>query len=130
MNRVRRVWASLALGWALLLLFLGSRSGASLPETGVPGADKLLHAAAYGVLGALVARGSGVRGARRALLLGALTGLGWGMLDEWVQGRVPGRTQSWADLLADALGAACGAMFFRARPRAPSAPDHLRGEGT
>jgi VanZ family protein len=129
---VRIVWASLALGWALLLLFVGSRPLGSLPETRVPGADKAFHAAAYGVLGALVARAAGVRAVPKALLLGAMAGLGWGMLDEWVQGRVPGRTQSWADLLADALGAACGGLLARSRPRASSAtmPDPSRGEGT
>jgi VanZ family protein len=130
-GRVRRVFAILALAWALLLLYVGSRPGGSLPESGVPHADKAFHALAYGVLGALVARAFGARG-RRALLLGALAGLSWGILDEWVQGRVPGRTQSWADLLADVLGAAGGALLARSRPRAPSAtmPDPLpRGEG-
>lgn len=134
-DHVRRAFAVLALVWALLLLYAGSRPGESLPESrllSVPGADKVFHVAAYGVLGALVAKAAGARGGRRALLLGALAGLGWGMLDEWVQGRVPGRTQSLTDLLADALGAACGGLLARSRPRAPSAtmPDPLpRGEG-
>ncbi len=120
----RPVWALLAAAWAALLLFLGSRPGASLPDSrllDMPGADKLLHALAYGVLGALVARASSPRPATRTLLLGALAGLAWGMLDEWVQGRVPGRTRSWADLLADTAGAACGSLLGRSRPRTPSA---------
>jgi len=121
---LRPGWTVGAALWAALLLFVGSRPGASLPGgplLGLPGADKLLHAVGYGVLGALAARASSPRAAGRALLLGALIGLAWGMLDEWVQGRVPGRTRSWADLLADTAGAACGGLLGRSRPRAPSA---------
>jgi VanZ family protein len=121
---VRPLWTALALAWASLLLFAGSRPGDSLPESpflALPGADKALHAIAYGVLGALVARASAPRAPLHALLLGALAGLVWGMLDEWVQGRVPGRTRSWADLLADTAGAACGGLLGRSRPPTPSA---------
>ncbi len=124
---VRRVWTLLALAWALLLLYVGSRPGESLPESrllALPGADKVFHALAYGLFGALVARARAPRSPLRALLLGALAGVLWGMLDEWVQGHVPGRTRSWADLLADTAGAACGGFLGRSgrsRPRAPSA---------
>lgn len=132
---MRVVWTSLAAAWALLLLFVGSRPGESLPESrllSLPGADKVLHALAYGVLGALVARASAVRAPRRALLFGALAGLCWGMLDEWVQGQVPGRTRSWADLLFDTAGAAFGGFLGRSRPRTPSVTmpgPHPQGEG-
>lgn len=123
-QRLRPAWTLLAASWAALLLFLGSRTGAALPDSrllDLPGADKLLHGIAYGVLGALAAKASSPRSTGRALLLGALTGLIWGMLDEWVQGRVPGRTRSWADLLADTAGATCGGFLGRSRQDAPSA---------
>jgi VanZ family protein len=134
-HAVRLVWASLAVAWALLLLFVGSRPGESLPQSRIlslPGADKVFHALAYGLLGALVARAAAPRAPRRALLLGALAGLAWGMLDEWVQGQVPGRTRSWADLLFDTAGASIGGFLGRSRPRAPSATmsgPHPQGEG-
>jgi VanZ family protein len=119
---LRRGPALAALGWAGLLLFVGSRPGEDLPAPLLfPGADKGAHALAYGVLGALVARAAAPRGGARSLVLGALAGLFWGMLDEWVQGHVPGRTRSWADLLADVAGAACGGFLGRSRPRGPSA---------
>lgn len=135
----RRAYSLLALGWAALLLFVGSRPGDSLPGKGflaLPGADKVCHAIAYGVLGALVARAAAPRSPRRALLLGALSGLLWGMLDEWVQGHVPGRTRAWADVLSDVAGAACGGYLSgrwkRSLPEAPSATmpgPQSRGDG-
>lgn len=121
---MRKAYAALSLAWAAFLVFLGSRPGDSLPESrllDLPGADKVLHAAVYGVLGALVARAAAARGRRRAAIVGALAGLLCGMLDEWVQGRVPGRTRSWADLLADTAGAAFGAIVGRFRPSGRSA---------
>jgi VanZ family protein len=134
---VRKAYAVLALAWAALLLFLGSRPGDSIPESpllDLPGADKVLHAAVYGVLGALVARAAGAAAPRRrAVLLGALAGLICGMLDEWVQGHVPGRTRSWADLLADTAGAMSGAFLGRFRPRGRSATipgSRSQGEGS
>jgi len=121
---LRPIPSFLALAWAGLLLFVGSRPGASLPKSPIlsmPGADKVFHAIAYGILGALVARASAARPSRRALLLGALAGFLCGMLDEWVQGHVPGRTRSWADLLADTVGASFGGLLGRFRPRGRSA---------
>jgi VanZ family protein len=121
---VRKAYAPLAIAWAALLIFLGSRPGDALPESpllDLPGADKVLHAAVYGVLGALVARAGAAASWRRAVLLGTLAGLACGMLDEWVQGHVPGRTRSWADLLADTAGALFGGLLGRFRPRSPSA---------
>jgi VanZ family protein len=139
-RRARRAAAIAALGWAAVLLYLGSRPGESLPGKdllAVPGADKICHAAAYGILGALFAYALGPCSLPRALLLGAIAGALWGTLDEGVQGHVPGRTPSWADLLADSVGAACGGLLAGSRrrsiPRAPSAtmPDPLsRGDGT
>jgi len=125
----------LAVAWAGLLLFLGSRPGEDLPKSPLlelPGADKVLHFCFYGVLGALAARAA-PRAGRRAVLLGALAGLLCGMLDERVQGHVPGRTQSWADLLADVAGALAGGFLGRFRPRSPSATmpgSRSQGEGS
>jgi len=133
---VRKTYALLALAWAGLLLFLGSRPGEDLPKSPLlelPGADKVLHLCFYGVLGALVARAAAPGRRRGAALLGALAGLLCGMLDEWVQGQVPGRTQSWADLLADVAGALSGGFLGRFRPRSPSATmpgSRSEGEGS
>jgi len=47
--------------------------------------------------------------------------VGYGVVDEWHQSWVPGRTASAVDLITDAFGAAFGAWFARAR-LGPGAP--------
>ena len=74
--------------------------------------DKVVHAALYAVLGALLRVGSG-RGAA-AVVGGGITGV----VDEWVvQARVPGRHPDPFDLLADVVGAALGAWAVSALVR-------------
>jgi hypothetical protein len=74
--------------------------------------DKVVHAALYAVLGALVRVASG-RGSV-AVAAGGLTGI----VDEWVvQARVPGRHPDPFDLLADVVGAALGAWAVGAFAR-------------
>jgi VanZ family protein len=73
--------------------------------------DKLLHALAYAVLGALLF--SGFRGTgcspRCALLLSVLVASLYGATDEFHQSFVPGRSPDPLDWVADTLGAALGA---------------------
>ena len=102
-----RRWAP-ALSWAALILLLGSRPVADLPLPRIPGLDKVLHAAVYGVLGFLAVRALKATGPWRALAWGAVIGLSWGFLDEWAQSATPGRTAELGDLLADMAGAAAG----------------------
>ena len=102
-----------ALAWALLLLWLGHRPPAELPE-GPAGFDKLMHAGAYAVLGALVAWAG-----RRGALVGAGAALLIGGLDEWAQSTVDGRFADWFDLAADVVGGALGGLAVKwliARP--------------
>ena len=110
-----------ALAWAALILFLGSRPIADLPVPAVPGLDKLLHAAFYGVLGFLAVRALEPSGPWRALAWGAVIGLSWGFVDEWAQTATPTRTAEMGDLLADVAGAAAGGWIafrtFVARSR-------------
>ena len=63
------------LGWAALLLWLGRQQGQDLPEPPLwdfPGKDKVIHAAFYGVLGALTAWAAGFPRLRLAALAGFL----------------------------------------------------------
>ncbi len=74
--------------------------------------DKVVHAALYAVLGALLRWGSGRSSV--AVAGGGLVGI----VDEWVvQARVPGRHPDPFDLLADVLGAALGAWAVSAFAR-------------
>lgn len=68
-----------------------------------PGADKVAHALAYAVLGALLAWATGRPGL--AVALATL----YGVSDELHQAFVPGRTPDVLDLVADLLGATAGA---------------------
>lgn len=84
--------------------------------TDLTGWDKLNHALAFAgpALAGLLARPR--RGmATGALLLTAL--LAWGGALELLQSALPPRQGDWADLLADAVGLAIGALCYRTLPR-------------
>lgn len=74
--------------------------------------DKLVHAAEYAVLGALVAAAFRLRGrsARNALAWAVAIASAYGISDEVHQYFVPGRSADPFDWMADTLGAAVGAM--------------------
>lgn len=112
----RRRWALLAAAlWVVGLFALSSMplGGGSLDFWWrFEHDDKLVHAALYAVLGALLRAGGG-RGSL-AVAGGGLVGA----LDEWlVQARVPGRHPDPVDLLADVAGAALGAWVVGALAR-------------
>ncbi len=73
--------------------------------------DKILHALAYAVLGALLVHGFLGVGCspRRALLLAVALASFYGATDEFHQSFVPGRSPDPLDWVADTLGAALGA---------------------
>ncbi len=109
-----RAWpyALLALAWAGVLFWESSRANPFpfLPEA-ILSEDKLLHAGAYAVLGALVA--AALRGTRlrpgRVVVLAVLVAAAYGATDEWHQSYVPGRDADPLDWAADASGAILGA---------------------
>ncbi len=86
-----------------------------MPPLGFDGADKVLHALAYGVLGWLWAWAVGGRRPARAAVAGFLAAAAYGMADEIHQSFVPGRDASALDWLADAAGAGAGAALWWAR---------------
>lgn len=100
------------LGWALaaawaLALFLQSGSPtaggflANFPE----GADKVAHAAAYGLLGAFLTLATG------RVWLATLIALAFGVTDEIHQYFVPERFAEVLDVVADGSGALLGASL-------------------
>lgn len=70
-----------------------------LPE----GSDKVIHAGAYAVLGALLTLATGNP------VVGGVLAFVYGITDEIHQSFVPGRFPSVGDLAADGVGAALGA---------------------
>lgn len=93
------------------IFFVSAMSDPPMPSD-VP--DVSLHGLAYFGLSALLIRAfaggawSGVT--RRALLLGFLVAVVYGVTDEWHQLYVPGRHADLRDLRADAIGAGIAAM--------------------
>lgn len=113
-RRLRGAALALALAWAALVFYLSSRPDPlPFPVSAFPGEDKVLHALAYAVLGALLAlAAAGPRfPGRRAVLLGAALASLYGVTDELHQSFVPGRDTSAGDWVADTLGAAAGAAL-------------------
>jgi VanZ family protein len=90
---------------ALLLLPPSDEQPSLLPL------DKLVHAGLFFVAGVLLGRGWHGRASVWVLLGLAL--LAFGGLTEGIQSFVPGRSASWGDVLADALGAAAGLLLAR-----------------
>lgn len=106
----RRRWLP-PIAWAAVILTLTSIPAPDFAPVGAfafPGADKLVHAALYGVLGALLARAIGAAPSPRTLgrvLFGVLL---FAVADEWHQRFIPGRSADALDVVADLAGAAVG----------------------
>ncbi len=88
-----------------------------VPPLGFEGADKLLHALAYGVLGWLWAWALGGRRPATAAAVGFLAAAAYGVTDEVHQAFVPSRDASALDWLADAAGAGAGATLWWVRKK-------------
>ena len=107
-------WLPVAL-WAAVILWFSSQPADDLPDVGFQVPDKLVHAAIYALLGALVARALRRRGL--AVALAAVAAIAaFGLFDEWTQSFSPGRTPDLRDALADTLGAAAGYLGYALRP--------------
>ena len=95
-----------------VIWFLSSQSILPQPK-GILGWDKLQHLAAFAVLAAAVGLwvtpAFGKRRPVLSLLLTALVGSAYGVIDELHQYFVPGRDCNFWDWLADTLGAFLGA---------------------
>lgn len=103
-----------ALIWAAVLFGLSCIPGRRDAPALLPGADKLVHAVLFGILGALLARGlSRSTSLRFAALMLTSVGLAilYGASDEFHQAFVPGRSPDVLDLLADGAGATLGAAI-------------------
>lgn len=81
------------------------------PQIGLSTWDKLNHLAAFAALGAVATLWRGPQpGAWRAVALGLLA---YGVLIEWVQTGIAGRSGDLADVVADALGLVLGLLVGR-----------------
>jgi len=102
--------------WASMIFIASSLPGSSVSLDLFEGADKIAHFALFFIFTGLTHRslshltGNRLRPRHTLILCVAIACL-YGLLDEWHQAFVPGRTTSAADLLADAVGAGTYAMM-------------------
>ena len=108
--------------WLPVVLYCAAifiQSSFPSPETipSLPGSDKLLHVAAYAILGGLFFRAyrTSRRGnrIRHAAWVSVLFAACYGISDEVHQYFVPERSADWLDAAADIVGSFAGVMIYR-----------------
>jgi len=107
-----KAWVPAVL-YAGLIFAVSSIPARSMPDGQFWDFDKVIHAAEYAVLAALVwwALGRTTEiSARSRVLVAALIAGAYGVSDELHQSLVPGRFASSYDVLADVGGAVCAAL--------------------
>lgn len=111
--------------WVVVILIGTSWPGVSLGPDELP-TDKLAHFVAYTVLAALMLRATRTPWAWRTALYVVLWVSAFGFVDEWHQSFIPSRSMSFADWVADTLGAVAGVLAVRRipllAPRRPITP--------
>jgi len=113
-NTLRSLFLVCALGWAGVIFYLSHIPGVDVPPLFF-GKDKLFHAIAYSILGffaigSMITAESRHRMFRPWLAIGLV--IAYGVLDEFHQHFVPGRTPDIYDVLADAAGGLLGVWLF------------------
>jgi VanZ family protein len=104
--------------WSLIILVLSLVPGKELPEVHIFQVDKLVHFFFFSVLMVLTSYGiykfnflkKTILG---PVLVGFIYSFGLGILIEILQQYVPGRSFSYADMLANSIGVGMGYVFFR-----------------
>lgn len=107
--------------WLVVIVFLSTKGGVSIPSFDLFQTDKLAHAGAYALLTGLILWGTIRRTGRARWIHGVATVLfaaAFGALMEWVQFRFfPDRHFEYDDMLANAIGALAGWWVFWLLPR-------------
>lgn len=112
-----------AVAYMALIFALSSLPMPNLPVKDVPFEDKGVHFLEYAGLAFLVARACLLSWPQVHVLRVTVFAIGttilWGVLDELHQAYVPNRSADLLDLLADSLGALCGAVVATWVQRSP-----------
>ncbi|MDJ0720948.1 MAG: VanZ family protein [Desulfobacterales bacterium] len=124
---MRSVFRDIALPWLLLiglckLIFWQSSGPLPALTPPLPGFDKIAHVSVYALLAWLAARAFATLPLKPSAgwvpWAAAIFAVLYGLSDEAHQSFVPGRSADAWDLVADTIGAAIGALFYRRRTRA------------
>ncbi len=113
---IRIVPVALVMG---TIFFLSHQSGDTLVLPSFPGADKLAHMTAYGVLALTVLWSFGKKALEhksRTIFITVLFCILYGVSDEYHQSFIPYRSVSVWDILADAAGAFSLCMIWLKNP--------------
>jgi len=110
-----------------LLYYSSSISGDNIPKFDIPNIDKLFHFVEYFILGALLfrafANSSGKANFKLMLIFSILIAALYGVLDEFHQRFIPGRTQDIFDVFSDIIGSLSGALLYMHKERSGRAID-------
>lgn len=108
------------LNWLCTLAYMGVifyLSSSPNPPTPPPFplSDKLGHAVAYFVLGALLYRTlrEAARGKWQTFVTSVMIGVLYGGLMEWYQSRLSYRSCEWGDMIANAIGVTMGVIVYQ-----------------
>ncbi len=113
--------------WAVVLFFLSAIPGLDRPPLLFSGEDLVVHILVYAGLGAGLAWARARGGATPPHAALVVSGILYGLSDEWHQSFVPGRDPSAADLAADTAGvllgySICSAILARRVPDGDPVP--------
>ena len=119
-------WTPVAL-WMALIYYSSSICGEDIPKIDIPNIDKLFHFIEYFILGAILVRAfansSDKAGFKLILLLSIMIASTYGILDEFHQRFVPGRTLEIFDVLSDIIGSFFGALLYTHKEKNSRAVD-------
>jgi hypothetical protein len=119
-------WAPAVL-WMALIYYSSSIHGEDIPKIDIPNIDKLIHFIEYFILGALLVRAfansSGKANFNFILLLSILIASAYGVLDEFHQRFVAGRSPEIFDVLSDIIGSFSGALLSLHKEKSSRAID-------
>ena len=112
---IRYLWPALL--WSIIVLVLTLIPGDSLPEVDIFQVDKLVHFLIFGILMILSSYGLTKIKMKREMsinphLMSGVYSIGFGIMIEFIQRFVPGRSFSIADMIANAIGVALGYFLF------------------
>jgi VanZ family protein len=100
--------------WAAVILCATSIPSSLISLPGHQGyLDKVVHFSLYAIFAWLLARhGFGIAGRWPSTALAVIVASAFGVVDEWHQQYIPGRSTEYADWQADTLGAAVGSLAY------------------
>jgi VanZ family protein len=107
---IKYLWPAIA--WSLTVVALTLIPGEQIPNVPVFGIDKLVHIFIFGLMMTLTAVGlyksSFYTSIKRPTLIAVVYSIGFGMIIEFIQPYIPGRSFSLFDILANVMGVALG----------------------